>query len=148
MLRPGRPLVGRSEYARFGKLVGADLVEQPDLALDPAVAADPGLRLHAEGVPKAAAEDDWVKVRRLIHGDLSGWEAVQRDPDPAAEALPQNQDPEGCARTAGMAIGPDSAAGDGLVRRSIYARQSSRSPGWNAVWTRAPTSSPRRISGA
>ena len=68
------PLVGRSEYARFGKLVGAELVEQPDLALDPAVAA----RILAyafmlKGVPKAAAEYDWVKVRRLAHGDLSGW---------------------------------------------------------------------------
>jgi len=68
------PLVGRSEYARFGKLVGVDLVAQPDLALDPSVAA----RILAydfmlKGVPKAAAEGDWVKVRRLVHGDLSGW---------------------------------------------------------------------------
>lgn len=68
------PLVGRSEYARFGKLVGADLVAKPELALDPAVAA----RILAydfmlKGVPQATAEDDWVKVRRLVHGDLSGW---------------------------------------------------------------------------
>jgi hypothetical protein len=68
------PILGRSEYARFGKLVGADLIDEPDLALDPPVAA----RLLAydfmlKGVPKAAAEDDWVKVRRLVHGDLSGW---------------------------------------------------------------------------
>ena len=33
------PMVGRSEYARFGKLVGADLVEHPELAMEPAVAA-------------------------------------------------------------------------------------------------------------
>jgi hypothetical protein len=68
------PLVGRAEYARFGKLVGADLVNQPELAMDPAIAA----RILAydfmlKGVPKAAAEGDWVKVRRLAHGDLSGW---------------------------------------------------------------------------
>ena len=68
------PVRGRAGYARFGKLVGADLVEQPDLALEPAVAA----RILAydfmlKGVPKAALEDDWVKVRRLAHGDLSGW---------------------------------------------------------------------------
>jgi len=68
------PILGRSEYARFGKLVGVDLVDQPELALEPSVAA----RLLAydfmlKGVPKAAAEDDWVKVRRLIHGDLYGW---------------------------------------------------------------------------
>ena len=68
------PLVGRAQYARFGKLVGEDLVGDPDRTLEPSVAA----RLLAyefmlKGIPKAAAEQDWVKVRRLIHGDLSGW---------------------------------------------------------------------------
>lgn len=68
------PVRGRSEYARFGKLAGVDLVENPDLALDPAVAA----RILAydfmlKAVPKAAAEGDWVKVHRLVRGDLSGW---------------------------------------------------------------------------
>ena len=68
------PLVGRAAYARFGKLLGVYLVEQPDLALDPTVAA----RILAydfmlKGVPKATAEGDWVKVRRLVHGDLAGW---------------------------------------------------------------------------
>lgn len=68
------PILGRSEYARFGKLVGVDLIDDPELAMEPSVAA----RLLAydfmlKGVPKAAAEDDWVKVRRLVHGDLSGW---------------------------------------------------------------------------
>jgi predicted chitinase len=68
------PLVGRSQYARVGKLVGEDLVGTPDRALDPAVAA----RILAydfmlKGIPKAAAEQDWVKVRRLVHGDLGGW---------------------------------------------------------------------------
>lgn len=68
------PLVGRSGYARFGKLLGVDLVAQPELALDPGVAA----RILAydfmlKGVPKAAAEEDWVKVRRLVKGDLAGW---------------------------------------------------------------------------
>ena len=68
------PVRGRAEYARFGKLVGVDLMEDPDRALDPAVAA----RILAydfmlKGVPKAAAEGDWVKVQRLVRGDLSGW---------------------------------------------------------------------------
>jgi hypothetical protein len=83
------PLLGRSEYARFGKLVGADLVDQPDLALDPAVAA----RILAyafmlKGVPKAAAEDDWVKVRRLVHGDLSGWKRFNGILIPLLKLLP------------------------------------------------------------
>jgi len=68
------PLVGRTRYARFGKLVGVDLVAHPELALEAPLAA----RILAydfmlKGVPKAAAEEDWVKVRRLVHGDLGGW---------------------------------------------------------------------------
>jgi len=83
------PLLGRSEYARFGKLVGADLVEQPDLALDPAVAARIlAYALMLKGVPKAAAEDDWVKVRRLVHGDLSGWKRFNGILIPLLKLLP------------------------------------------------------------
>ena len=83
------PVLGRSEYARFGKLVGTDLVQQPDLALDPAVAA----RILAydfmlKGVPKAAAEDDWVKVRRLVHGNLSGWKRFNGILIPLLKQLP------------------------------------------------------------
>lgn len=83
------PLVGRSEYARFGKLLDVDLVEQPELALDPAVAA----RILAydfmlKGVPKAAAEGDWVKVRRLVHGDLSGWKRFNGILIPLLKLLP------------------------------------------------------------
>jgi len=83
------PLRGHAAYARFGKLVGADLVEQPEQALDPAVAA----RILAyecmlKGVPKAAAEDDWVKVRRLVHGDLSGWKRFNGILIPLLKLLP------------------------------------------------------------
>jgi putative chitinase len=83
------PLRGRSEYAQFGKLVGADLVDQPELALDPAVAA----RILAyafmlKAVPKAAAEYDWVRVRRLVHGDLSGWKRFNGILIPLLKLLP------------------------------------------------------------
>jgi hypothetical protein len=83
------PLVGRSGYSRFGRLVGTDLLDQPDLALDPAVAA----RILAydfmlKGVPKAAAEEDWVKVRRLVHGDLSGWKRFNGILIPLLKLLP------------------------------------------------------------
>jgi predicted chitinase len=68
------PILGRSEYAQYGKLIGADLVADPDLALEPAHAA----RILAyafmlKEVPKAANADDWVKVRRLVNGNLDGW---------------------------------------------------------------------------
>ncbi|MBK7293779.1 MAG: hypothetical protein IPI84_08395 [Holophagaceae bacterium] len=41
-----------------------------------------------KGVPKAAAEDDWVKVRRLIHGDLSGWKRFNGILIPLLKQLP------------------------------------------------------------
>ena len=68
------PILGRSEYAQYGKLIGVDLVADPELALEPAHAA----RILAyafmlKEVPKAANADDWVKVRRLVNGNLDGW---------------------------------------------------------------------------
>jgi hypothetical protein len=84
------PLLGRAAYARFGKLVSADLVEHPELALDPKVAA----RILAydfmlKGVPKAASEDDWVKVRRLVQGDLSGWKRFNGILIPLLKLMPE-----------------------------------------------------------
>lgn len=68
------PVVGRAQYARFGKLVDVDLLENPDRALEPAVAAKIlAYDFMLKGVPKAANESDWVKVHRLVRGDLSGW---------------------------------------------------------------------------
>jgi putative chitinase len=68
------PVRGRAEYARFGKLVGVDLVADPDQVLEPAVAAKIlAFEFTLKGVPKAAAEGDWVKVHRLIRGDLARW---------------------------------------------------------------------------
>ena len=84
------PVLGRSEYARFGKLVGLDLADDPDRALDPGVAA----RILAydfmlKGVPKAAAEGDWVKVHRLVRGDLSGWKRFNGILIPLLKLMPE-----------------------------------------------------------
>ena len=84
------PVRGRAEYARFGKLVGADLVEDPEKALDPALAA----RILAydfmlKEVPKAAAECDWVKIHRLVRGDLSGWKRFNGILIPLLKLLPE-----------------------------------------------------------
>ena len=82
-------MVGRSEYARFGKLVGADLVEHPEWAMEPAVAARVlAYAFMLKGVPKAAAEYDWVRVRRLAHGDLSGWKRFNGILIPLLKLLP------------------------------------------------------------
>jgi len=69
-------LTGRTNYHRMSKVVGADLVENPDLALDPDVAAVilmegmergmfTGVGLSRYFNPVAC---DWVGARRIING--------------------------------------------------------------------------------
>ena len=69
--------------------MGVDLVAQPELALEAPLAA----RILAydfmlKGVPKAAAEEDWVRVRRLVHGDLGGWKRFNGILIPLLRQLP------------------------------------------------------------
>ena len=83
------PLVGRADYARYGALLGVDLAAHPERALEPATAARLlAMAFMVKGVPKAAAEQDWVRVRRLVHGDLSGWKRFHAILAPLLRQLP------------------------------------------------------------
>lgn len=67
-------ITGRWDYAHFGSEVGRDLVGNPDLALDPAVAAEIlALYFEERGVPAAADQQNWEMVRRKVNGGLTGW---------------------------------------------------------------------------
>jgi hypothetical protein len=56
-------------YATYGDLVGRDLVNHPDDALEPSVAAWVlAYYFRERGVAQAAFERDWTKVRRLVVG--------------------------------------------------------------------------------
>jgi hypothetical protein len=62
-------LTGRANYATYGKLLGLDLVQQPQLALVPWNAA----RLFAaywlrKSVWSACDARDWRRVRKLVNG--------------------------------------------------------------------------------
>ena len=62
-------------YQIFGGLIGVDLIEHPEAAMEPGNAA----RILAEyfkrtGVHNAANVQDWRKVRRLVNGGYNGWE--------------------------------------------------------------------------
>jgi len=84
------PILGRSEYAQYGHLIGADLVGNPDLALDPAHAAKIlAYAFMLKEVPKAANADDWVKVRRLVNGNLDGWKRFSTILAPLLRLLPE-----------------------------------------------------------
>jgi hypothetical protein len=67
-------IIGRSAYERFGMEIGTDLVERPDLALDPKVAATILTQFFEErGITPYADQQNWEMVRRRINGELAGW---------------------------------------------------------------------------
>jgi hypothetical protein len=93
-------ITGRWDYKHFGEEIGRDLEEDPDLALDPAVAAEIlALYFEERHIPDYADQQNWEMVRRRVNGGLTGFprfmDAVTKlvsalnNPPPAAAANPQ-----------------------------------------------------------
>jgi hypothetical protein len=73
-------LTGRANYRTYGRALGIDLESNPDLALNPTIAAAVFALYFAThrypngyGIPEAARAGDWLSVRRLINGGLNGY---------------------------------------------------------------------------
>jgi hypothetical protein len=67
-------ITGRANYTDYGREIGADLVGNPDLALDPAIAAEVlAIYFKNKGIPALAAAGKWEAVRRRVNGGLNGW---------------------------------------------------------------------------
>ena len=72
-------LTWQKNYKDFGEALGLDLLLAPDLLLDPGPAARViALYFKRQGVAAAANAKDWRKVRRLVNGGLTGWDAFYR----------------------------------------------------------------------
>lgn len=68
-------LTGRSNYTSFGLLIGQDLAGNPDLVLQPAIAAQIfALYFKQRKVDVAANAQNWEQVRRLVNGGLNGFD--------------------------------------------------------------------------
>jgi len=70
-------LTGRDNYARYGDQIGVDLLERPELANDPEVAAHLLARFLKEReapLRQALANDDLAAARRLVNGGHHGLE--------------------------------------------------------------------------
>lgn len=68
-------LTGRANYRAYGQLMGLDLEKNPDMALEPDVAAKvAALYFRWKKVSAAAELADWQQVRRLVNGGLTGWQ--------------------------------------------------------------------------
>ena len=81
-------LAGRSNYEKYGNLLGVDLVNTPDLAATPQVAYRiAGLYWKASGLNELADTGDFITITRRINGGLNGLENRQMYYERAKRAL-------------------------------------------------------------
>jgi predicted chitinase len=72
-------LTGRANYLSYGQKLGIDLVNHPDLALDPNVAARILVAyFQSRGIPDMARRGDWLAVRRAVNGGTNGYDAFSQ----------------------------------------------------------------------
>lgn len=68
-------ITGRWDYAHFGKEIGADLVLNPNLALDPAISAKIfAVFFRERGIQQFADQKRWDVVRRRVNGGLGNFQ--------------------------------------------------------------------------
>jgi len=82
-------LTGRANYRAYGQKLGVPLENQPDLALDPSVAARIlATYMRDRGLGPLAARGDWQGVRRGVNGGLNGWDRFSSLVQKLEQALP------------------------------------------------------------
>jgi hypothetical protein len=82
-------LTGRANYRTYGRKLGVPLEAQPDLALQPDVAAGVLASYVADhGIAALAAAGDWKGVRRAVNGGLSGWARFSKLVQELEQTLP------------------------------------------------------------
>lgn len=68
-------LTGKNNYKNYGKVLGLDLVANPDLALKPDVAMEIFVTYFKDRKIQSFCDlKDWQKVRKLVNGGLNGWD--------------------------------------------------------------------------
>lgn len=71
-------LTGKTQYADMGKKLGVDLVNNPDLAMDPKYSAQIAVQhWKGSGADKAAMAGDIDRARKLTNGGTNGLEDVK-----------------------------------------------------------------------
>lgn len=68
-----------SNYRHYGDLLGVDLVDNPDRAMEPEIAARIlALYFVAHNIPTLARQPDWYAVRLAVNGGDTGWDHFAR----------------------------------------------------------------------
>jgi predicted chitinase len=65
-------LTGRRNYAAYGKRIGADLEDNPDLALRPSAAAEILALYFADHCMSYVHAENWPAVRKAVNGGTNG----------------------------------------------------------------------------
>jgi predicted chitinase len=81
-------ITGRSNYKKYGELLGVDLINNPDLAATPAVAFRIGaLFWKASVLNERADAGDFTQITKRINGGLNGLAERQKYYERAKKAL-------------------------------------------------------------
>jgi hypothetical protein len=94
------PIIGRRSYEHFGAEIGVDLAGNPDLALDPEIAAEIlAVCFRERAIHRSANQQNWEMVRRRVNPAANAWTrffdavlklvAASNNPPPATDALPR-----------------------------------------------------------
>lgn len=71
-------LTGRSNYRAYGEKLGVPLEQQPELALQPDIAARVlASYMSDRRIGALAASGEWQAVRRAVNGGLNGWDRFE-----------------------------------------------------------------------
>ncbi len=66
-------LTGRANYREFGQILGVDLENKPELALDPVIASRIlAYFFRSRNIVKHCEGENWVEVRRRVNGGRNG----------------------------------------------------------------------------
>ena len=68
-------LTGRANYRTYGDKLGVNLIDNPDLAMDPGISAQILASYFVNrGVAISARDTDWRAVRKKVNGGYNGWD--------------------------------------------------------------------------
>lgn len=138
-------ITGRFNYAKYGSLLGLDLVANPALAVTPDVAfATAGLYWNSNGLNELADTEQFTAITRRINGGTNGLPDRQKYYQAAKAVLAQGFSAGALARGARKAALPDAPLSRGFeaIRKDRVAAPASAAPGAKPVAKKAAARKP------
>ena len=122
-------ITGRFNYAKYGELLGVDLVADPARAAAPELAfATAGLYWQSNGLNELADQRQFVAITRRINGGTNGLAERQRYYERAQAVLGTGPAPRGGARALRLPRGYEAIVADQASRRPVAKKSAPRKP--------------------